>query len=138
VTKVSSGGSSLSYSSYLGGEGGDAGLDVAVDASGLAYVSGMTRSAKFPLAGAVQSKLAGSWDGFVCRVNAAGSALLFSSYLGGADYEEALGVATNGSDKICVTGRTQSADFPTTSDAFHETDTGAYETGFVSVIDLDG
>lgn len=98
----------------------------------------MTASARFPLVSPVQSKLAGSFDGFVCKVNVAGSALLFSSFLGGTGYEEAHGIATNGADKIYVTGRTQSANFPTTPGALQGTNGGAYETGFLSVIDLDG
>jgi len=135
VTKLSATGGSLVYSSYLGGEGTERGFGITVDGAGMAYVTGMTASSRFPMVSPVQSSLAGSFDGFVCQVAANGSALLFSSHLGGSDYEETYGIAVAGS-RIHVTGRTHSADYPTTADAMQSSKAGAYETGFVSIIDL--
>lgn len=84
VAKVISGGS-LSYSTYLGGTADERAHAVAVDASGNAYVGGQTASANFPVtAGAYQTVHAGSWDGFVTKLNAAGSAASYSTMIGGS------------------------------------------------------
>ena len=87
VTKFNAAGSALVYSTYLGGTGADAGAAIAVDAAGNAYVTGSTGSSNFPRANALQNTIGGSADAFVTKINAAGSALVYSTYLGGSSLE---------------------------------------------------
>jgi Beta-propeller repeat/HYDIN/CFA65/VesB-like, Ig-like domain/Cep192 domain 4 len=114
VAKVSPTGTSLVYSTYLGGSQADLGQAIAVDASGNAYVTGYTFSSDFPTQNAFQSANAGGADIFVATLNPSGSALLFSTYLGGNQQDRAFGMALDSSGDIFLTGDTQSADFPTT------------------------
>ena len=74
----------LRYSTYLGGSNQDQGQGIAVDATGNAYVTGITLSTNFPTANPFQATLAGSYDAFVTKLNAAGNALVYSTYLGGS------------------------------------------------------
>ena len=83
------------YSTYLGGSGGEQGLDIALDSAGSAYVTGFTNSTNFPTANAFQSTNGGFQDAFVSKLNAAGSALVYSTYLGGDGGEQARGIAAD-------------------------------------------
>ena len=88
VTKFNAAGSALVYSTYLGGGDSDHGESIAVDSAGNAYVTGSTLSTDFPTVNAFQSTFGGgnsgeSGDAFVTKFNAAGSALVYSTYLGG-------------------------------------------------------
>jgi hypothetical protein len=118
VTKLSSTGSATVYSTYLGGSNFDEGLGVAVDSSGNAYVTGITNSSDFPTtAGSLQTTLRGGDDAFVSKLNSTGSALVYSTYLGGSSFENGVGVAVDSSGNAYVTGATGPSDFPTTPDA---------------------
>ena len=119
VAKLNAEGTELSYLTYLGGGGGDPagggeyGQDVAVDAAGNAYVTGLTYSNDFPVVNAFQPARGGGFsDGFVSKLNAAGSALVYSSYLGGAETEWSRGIAVDASGGAYVVGGTRSVDFP--------------------------
>ncbi len=102
------------YSTYLGGSGDDYGYGIAVDSSGNAYVTGRTTSADFPTASPLQAVFGGgSYDAFVAKLNPAGSALVYSTYLGGSDYEAGGGIAVDSSGNAYVTGATISTNFPT-------------------------
>jgi len=103
----------LSYSTYLGGSASDSGQGIAVDGSGNAYVTGSTSSANFPAASALQSTLAGTVNAFVTKINASGSALVYSTYLGGGNQDFSYGIAVDGSGNAYVTGSTSSTNFPT-------------------------
>src|SRR5206468_5748012 len=94
VSKLSANGSFI-YSTYLGGSLGDSGLGIAVDAAGAAYIVGQTESNDFPVTpGAFQAAFAGGGlDGFVLKLNPAGSAIVYSSYVGGSDFDEVSGIA---------------------------------------------
>jgi uncharacterized protein (TIGR03437 family) len=116
VTKLNPTGAPV-YSTYLGGAKNEEGAAVAVDASGNAYIAGGTTSANFPLASPLQASLAGSSDAFVLALNAQGSALLFSSYLGGSAYDRGNGIALDSSGNLYVAGQTESNDFPTSQGA---------------------
>ena len=119
VTKLSPSGNTLFYSTLLGGRLGEAGARLAVDSAGSAYVVGITSSDDFPTtSGAFDRSLAGSRDGFVTKVNPAGSALIFSTYLGGVQVEDDLGIAIDLNGNAYVAGRTSSLDFPTTPGAY--------------------
>lgn len=112
VAKLSSSGSLL-YSTYLGGLDRDEGTGIAVDSAGNAYVTGFTTSTTFPRSNAVQSNLRGPFDVFITKLNATGSSLLYSTYLGGSAFELNPGVAVDIFGNAYVTGLTSSPDFPT-------------------------
>jgi hypothetical protein len=119
VTKLNPTGTTLLFSTYLGGTGTDSASGIAVDKTGNAYVTGSTNSALFPTVGATQASLAGGTDAFVSEINPAGSQLVFSTYLGGAGTEDNLdlgGIAVDSNGAfIYVTGNTSSTNFPLTS-----------------------
>ena len=144
VTRFSTGGSTLDYSTYLGGGGSDYGRDVAVDTAGSAFVVGDTSSQDFPTVNPVQSSLGASsgYNTFATKFNSAGSALAFSSYLGATgdstdipdDYGYAVGLDAAGN--IYLAGQTSSASFPTVS-ALQPTYGGAGD-GFIAKISPAG
>jgi len=111
VSKLNAAGNALVYSTYLGGSAYDYGQHIAVDSSGNAYVAGWTRSTDFPTASPIQAANAGSYDAFVSKLNAAGSALVYSTYLGGVDTEEAQGIAVDGGGNAVIAGYSTSRDF---------------------------
>jgi phospholipase C len=113
VAKINSSGSALVYSTYLGGSDQDIGQAIATDSLGDAYVTGQTYSANFPTMNPLQPANGGSEDAFVAQINPAGSALIFSTYLGGSGNDEGNGIALNTSGNAYVTGDTTSSDFPT-------------------------
>lgn len=107
----------LQYASYLGGAGNDMALGIAVDSAGNAYVAGGTMSANFPVVGALQNALDGMQDAFVTKVDALGSAVVYSTYLGGSggaygSPEEANAISVDSKGDAFVAGTTPSADFP--------------------------
>ncbi len=195
VAKLDAGGSALVYSTYVGGNGGDAISGIKVDASGNAYITGDFRSQDFPITpgafssgnsgtfagglvaklnptgtglvwstrlvlgvnnfsaarklaldslgnvivigtsqgttspvvNAIQSANAGDWDAFVWKLNSSGTALLFSTYLGGAGRDQGFDVTVDSADNIYVTGQTNSLNFPTTAGAFSTANNGGYD-----------
>ena len=117
ITKLNPSGSALVYSTYIGGStGGDVGRGIAVDSSGAVYVAGSTNSTDFPTVNPVQATKnggAGPDTGFVLNLNAAGSALIYSSYLGGNLGERVQAIAVDSAGSAYVTGYTFSQNFPT-------------------------
>ena len=132
ISKLDANGSSMVYSSYIGGRSSDRGLGIAVDASGDAYVAGYTNSSDFPVtpgaygtafhAGACGSFICS--EGFVAKVNLAGTALAYSTFLGGSKTDLAHEVAIDPSGAAYVTGETNSTDFPVTPGAYEVTYAG--------------
>jgi hypothetical protein len=120
VTKLNSTGSSLVYSTLLGGSsGGDAPGGIALDSSGNSYVVGIARSFDFPTTpNAVQPHTGGGWDAFLVKLNSSGTELVYSSYLGGSGLDQATGVVVDSNGDAYVTGFTESPDFPVTPFAF--------------------
>ena len=112
VAKFTPTGDALTYSSYLGGIGTDYGTAIASDSGGNAYVVGLTNSSNFPISNALQRTLAGAEDGFVTKLNPSGSALVYSTYLGGTGSDAGNGVAVDSIGDAYVTGVTSSSDFP--------------------------
>jgi hypothetical protein len=119
ITELNPSGSALVYSTYLGGAGINQGNAIVLDSAGDAYVMGYTGSIDFPVTkGAFQTTLAKNDDVFVTELNPEGSALIYSTYLGGNAKDIGYGIALDSSGDAYVTGFTQSTDFPTTSGAF--------------------
>jgi hypothetical protein len=112
VAKVSSDGKALVFSTYLGGKGDDQGAGLALDKSDNVYLTGSTSSDDFPTVSPAQSKLGGGTDAFVSELKADGSALVYSTYLGGSDYDSGNGIAVDSSGNAYVVGLTASSDFP--------------------------
>lgn len=113
VTKLAADGSTVIYSTYLGGAGNEQGRGVALDAAGEAYVVGLTSSTNFPTVSPAQAANAGGNDGFVAKLSADGASLVFSTYLGGSGQDAENGVAVDASGSAYVAGETTSSDFPT-------------------------
>ena len=138
VTKLNPAGSALEYSTYLGGSLFDRGNGIDVDAAGKAYVVGQTRSSDFPITGgAAQTVFGGESDAFVTMVNATGSALDYSTYLGGLDEEDGTGIAVDSTGNAYVTGSTASSNFPTAGTPFQRTLSGSSDA-FVTKLDSIG
>ncbi len=138
-----SGAASLVYSTYLGGHTGSANGDgIALDSAGNAYVTGVTAATDFPTTpGAFRTTSPASRGGgaFVTKLNAQGSALIYSTYLGGSgNTDQALGIAVGPGGDACVTGFTVSTDFPTTPGAFQATFAGGYSDVFVTKLNAAG
>jgi hypothetical protein len=103
----------LSYSTFLGGSGLDVGRGIAVDAAGNAYVTGTSASPNFPTANPLQATPGGAYNIFVAKLNPAGSALVYSTYLGGSSGDNGYGIAVDASGNAYVTGTTSATNFPT-------------------------
>ncbi|HTW48519.1 MAG TPA: SBBP repeat-containing protein [Acidobacteriaceae bacterium] len=143
VTKLNAAGTALVYSTYLGGSGtatagGDIASAIAVDSAGDAYVTGSAASTNFPVTqGAFQTQNKGAANGvvtgFVTRLNATGTGLVYSTYLGGSGVsadqpfsgDRPHGIAVDAADNAYVTGQTYSDDFPVTQGAFQTQNHGA-------------
>jgi endonuclease/exonuclease/phosphatase family metal-dependent hydrolase len=113
ITKVNTSGSAFIYSTYLGGSEWDQGLGITVGSEGAAYVTGYTLSVNFPTKNPIQSSFGGEYDAFITKVNASGSALLYSTYIGGSDRDESHGISVDSEGAVYITGYTRSVDFPT-------------------------
>jgi hypothetical protein len=139
VTKLSAEGSTLLYSTYLGGATVDQGNDIAVDSTGNAYVTGFTWSADFPTTLNAFDTIYSNFDAFVTKLNSSGTELLYSTYLGGTDDDGGAGIAVDSLGNAYVTGRTRSADFPVTAGAFQSRPrlAGEYDA-FVTKLDNIG
>jgi Beta-propeller repeat len=148
VAKVNPSGTALIYSTFIGGSNLDFGRAIAIDAAGNAYVAGLTKSANFPVTGnAFQRSLAhlncprcdvDNSDAFVTKLNPTGSALVYSTYLGGAtSIDDALGIAVEGAGSAYVVGETSSTDFPTTAGAFRRSNSGG-DDAYVTKLNPSG
>ena len=136
VAEISPMGSALIYSTYLGGSGLDWGRGIAVDSAGNAYVTGQTESADFPTKNPLQSANGGNVNVFVAKVSFAGSALVYSTYLGGSNYDYGLGIAADRRGNAYVTGNTNSVDFPTRNPL--QPALGGYQNAFVARLNPSG
>lgn len=115
IAKLNPAGSALVYSTYLGGSGFDSGLDLDVDSFGNAYVTGETDSTNFPTVNPLQPSNAGGsqpYDAFVAKLSPSGSALLYSTYLGGSGYDRGESIEVDSSGNMYLAGPTTSTDFP--------------------------
>jgi hypothetical protein len=136
VTKLSSTGSSLLYSTYLGGSGNDAATGIAVDPDGNAYITGYT-GGEFPITPGAYLASPQGLDGFVTKLHPDGS-LQYSTYLGGTQYDQGLAIAIDDAGRAYVAGRTQSTDYPTTADGYDRTFNGGFYDPFLTELDAAG
>ncbi len=142
VTKLNDSGTGAIYSTFLGGFGDDQGFGISVDSAGNAYVTGGTSSGNFPtVSGGLQAFYAGGEDAFVSKLNPAGSALVYSTFLGGAGQEEGHGIAVDSSGNAFVTGMSGSSNFPVSNTAaikpFQASNRGALDA-FVTKLNSQG
>ncbi len=142
VTKLTSDGSSLVYSTYLGGSGGDSGNAIAVDAAGNAYLAGATSSQDFPLLSPLQKQAKGTTQAFIAKVRPDGTALVYSTYLGGSGTDLATSIAVDKFGHAFVSGQTDSADFPTMkpvqADCYKNTGGTCSQDAFLAVLSSGG
>ncbi len=151
VLKLNAAGTNAVYSTYLGGKQNEVALGLAVDGQGNAYVTGSTNSRDFPAtsgafqtefkgAGGEQQNIAG--DVFVTKLNAAGTGLVYSTYVGGSRDERATAIALDATGNAWITGNTLSNDFPTTADGLQrvylgQPATDVFQMGDAFVTQLD-
>jgi hypothetical protein len=127
VSKLNESGSALRYSTYLGGASTDGSVGIALDGTRNAYATGHAYSVDFPTTpGAFDATLGGPSDAFVSKLNASGSALAYSTFLGGGSFDSGTGVRVDGAGNAYVVGQTDSADYPTTAGAFDQTYNGGF------------
>jgi hypothetical protein len=145
ISKFNSEGSALVYSTYLGGNSEDLGNDIAVDSSGNAYLTGTTQSTDFPVfpvnpPGVFQPDRASLVDAFVAKLNPDGSALVYSTYLGGDGDDRGSSIAVDSSGNAYLTGTTQSTDFPVfpvNPPGVFQPTPGSFQDAFVAKLDPD-
>lgn len=158
VAKIAAAGNAFVYSTLLGGSRTDSASAIAVDGAGNAVVAGSTASPDFPLANAFESKPGGGIcysiagilpnpvacaHGFVSRLNATGSALIYSTYLGGNGSDQANAIALDAAGNAWIAGTTSSrTGFPVTPDALHFCNSAAVDviggSGFLTNLKADG
>jgi hypothetical protein len=129
IAKLDPAGSALIYSTYVGGTTNPSySQGVAIDTAGNAYITGYTYASDFPtIPGAIQPARNGTAvEGFVSKLNSTGSALLYSTYLGGSDSDYSLGIAVDAAGNASVAGYTRSTDFPV-ANAFQASNGGSYD-----------
>ncbi|MGE3465591.1 MAG: beta strand repeat-containing protein [Pyrinomonadaceae bacterium] len=140
VTKLNAAGSDLHYSTFIGGNFQDNGRGIAIDSSGNAFVTGHTEGGdpSYPTtAGAFATTHSGVTDVFVTKLNAAGSDLLYSTFIGESDTDEAFDIAVDPSGNTFITGYTTSPAYPTTAGAFDTTHNGGLDV-FVTKLNPAG
>lgn len=140
VTRLNVGGSVLSYSTYIGGDGNEWAGRIAIDRGGYAYVAMMTASSNFPTtAGAFdESYNGGTLDGAVVKLSQGAQSVMYSTIIGGSDGEDGLDILVDTNGAACVSGWTTSRDFPTTSGVLHPGFLGGTADAFISRIAPDG
>jgi hypothetical protein len=138
VAKLNTLGSALDYATFLGGSSGDLGHSIAVDPGGQASVTGYTNSSDFPTSQGAFDRTHNGGDAFVVKLGSNGSALVYSTFLGGSLYDEGYDIAVDSSGAAYVTGATESFDFPTTSGAFDTAYNGGDTDAFVVELNRNG
>jgi hypothetical protein len=136
VTKLNPTGSALLFSTYLGGNGDDFSVGIAVDHFGYAYVAGYTNSVDFHTANALYGTSAGGEDVFVAKIFPSGAGLIYSTYLGGTVDDTASAIVVDSSGDAYVTGNTYSTNYPI-ANAYQATNLGL-DDGFVTKLNSSG
>jgi hypothetical protein len=126
----------LVYSTYLGGDGADIGLGVALDSSNNIYITGATRSNNFPVLNALQASRQGRSDAFLTKLNSLGSGLFYSTYLGGSSSDYGTGIAVDSAGNPYISGTTESTNFPVLNAP--QGNLGGLADAFVSKFNVQG
>lgn len=139
VTKINPTGTSLVYSTYVGGSNNiDQGFGIALDSTGSVYVTGFTQSNNFPTVNAIQSSNGGGADAFLFKLNPMGNTLVYSTYLGGSGSDSGSGIAVDSLSNVYVVGGTASGNFPITPGVLQTTNSGGNGDFFVTKINALG
>jgi len=142
VAKLDPSGSNLVYADYIGGSVSEYGYGLALDGANEVYVTGSTQSPDFPTVKPYQASQLGSYNGFVTRISADGSSLLYSTYLGGDAYDQPSGIGINTLGEVYVAGITTSQNFPVVNayqPAVSPNQAGLYGVyGFLTKFSTDG
>jgi len=136
ITKINASGSTIVYSTYLGGSSWDQISGIAVDSEGAAYVAGCTLSDDFPTKNPIQGSYAGTYDVFITKINPTGNELIYSTYLSGSGVDGSYGMAIDSEGAVYLTGYTNSTDFPT-QNPIQGTNAGGYDA-FITKINASG
>jgi Beta-propeller repeat len=137
VAGFSPAGGAMIFCTYLGGSGDDRAFGVTVDGLNNTYVTGWTSSANFPVSNALQQKLSGTRDAFVTKLNPAGNALIFSTYLGGTGVDTGNSIVLDSNNAVIVAGDTTSTNLPVTASAYQRKLAGGQDI-FVAKLSLAG
>ena len=128
----------LSYSTFLGGTGFDNGTSIALDANGNVFVTGYTESSNYPTKfGSYDRTFNGVWDVFVTELDAIGSNLIYSTFIGGASTDNAYSIAIDNAGNAYITGYTESATYPITAGVYDATYNGYFDA-FVTKLNASG
>lgn len=139
VVKLNASGSSLTYATFLGGSLSDSGEGIAVDTNGATYITGYTYSSDFPVTpGAYDVSFNGSYDVFVLKLNAVGSAVAYATFLGGNGQDAGYSIVIDANGASYVMGFAGSTDFPTTLGAFDQSYNGGLIDAFIAKISANG
>jgi len=136
VTKINSTGNGLIYSTFLGAAGTDAGAKIVIDGSGNAYVTGDAGTGFPTTAGAFDTSVGGSTDAFITKLNPTGTGLVYSTFIGGANFDQGKDIAIDSSGNAYITGQAGTG-FPTTAGAFNQTHGGSSEA-FIAKLNSTG
>ncbi|MEW6736371.1 MAG: SBBP repeat-containing protein [Acidobacteriota bacterium] len=134
IAQLSASGTLL-YSTYLGGDNDDRGNSITVSSAGNAYVTGETRSTNFPTINSLQATYSGNIDAFISQLSTSGT-LLYSTYLGGSNFDIGNGITIDSAGSVYVAGQTRSNDFPLSKPL--QATNGGLEDVFVAKLDPDG
>ena len=126
----------LMYSTYVGGLNSEQGTSLTVDTSGNVYVTGYTLSSNFPTVNAYNNSYGGNYEIFVYKLSADGSTMIYSTFIGGSNVDQATGIAMDSSNNVYLTGNTYSSNFPTVN-AYNSTFGGGSDL-FVLKLSVDG
>ncbi|MEA3557972.1 MAG: SBBP repeat-containing protein, partial [Candidatus Thermoplasmatota archaeon] len=138
VTKLNPGGTSLFFSTFVGGSISQQGHSIVIDGSGNSYVTGSTSSLDFPATkGCNQSTSGGGYDAFVFKLGSGGASLLYSTFFGGSSSDYGEGIDVDDKGNVVITGYTRSSDLYTSRKAYDGTMNG-YQTAFLSKLDSAG
>jgi uncharacterized repeat protein (TIGR01451 family) len=136
AAKIDPSGSTLLYSTYIGGGATDNGGAIAIDSSGAAYLAGLTNSPNFPVVNPIQAATTGLPDAFIVKINASGSAVLWATYLGGSNFDNATGIAVSATGGVFVAGTTTSSDFPVNNAI--QSSLNGFQDGYIARLKNDG
>jgi hypothetical protein len=137
IVKLNTTGSTLMYSTYLGGNNSDYGYDIALDDTLQVHVAGETYSSDFPVTPGAFDTIYANGEAFVAKLNSSASALRYSTYLGGDQSDLALGISLDTAQRAFVTGETYSSDYPTTVGAYDLSANGQ-DDAFVTTLKVGG